>query len=358
MLHVFKFLGASSGKTPPVVVLYGGESFLKQLALKDIRSSLSGEEDALETCFASDVPWRDVRDELSTVSLFGGGKPRLVIVNEADKFVTANRPALEAYVERPMRTGVLVLQVDQFPRTTKLYKAVNAQHGAIDCGAPEKTSGKRKVEDRKQIVDWLCSWSLKQHQAKLQVKAATLLLDLRGVEFGLLDQEIAKLALFAGVDGSITPDLVQDVTGGWKGKTIWELLDFALDGNMGEAMRQLDRLLHSGEAPVALFGQLSWSLRRFAAATHIYERALRQGRRMALQQALSEAGFRDWPQGQLARAEDQLKRLGRRRGAKLYRWLLELDLSLKGSHSATDRARLALELLFLKIASPGNAVPA
>ncbi len=342
---------------PPLAVLYGSESFLKQLAVKAIRTSLTDDEEPLESSFASDAIWRDVRDELATVSLFGGGKPRLVVVTDADKFVTANRPALEAYAQKPAKTGMLVLQVEQFPRTTKLYKAVHAKHGAIDCGAPEKSAGRRKVEDRTAIVDWLCSWSEKQHQAKLQKKAAALLMDLRGVEFGLLDQEIAKLALFAGVGGSITPALVEEVTGGWKGKTIWELLDFALDGNVGEAMRQLDRLLLAGEAPVALFGQISWSLRRFAAATHLYERSLRQGNRMPLQQALSQAGFRDWPQGQLARAEEQLKRLGRRRGANLYRWLLELDLSLKGSHSAPSRARLALEYLFLRIAAPSSATP-
>jgi hypothetical protein len=50
------------------------------------------------------------------------------------------------------------------------------------------------------------------------------------------------------------------------------------------------------------------------------------------------------------RAQDQLKQLTRRRAAKLYHWLLEADLALKGSHSQKDRARLAIEMLFLKLA--------
>jgi hypothetical protein len=42
--------------------------------------------------------------------------------------------------------------------------------------------------------------------------------------------------------------------------------------------------------------------------------------------------------------------LGRQRAGQLYRWLLELDLALKGSHSQEDRARWALEELVLRMA--------
>ena len=40
---------------------------------------------------------RDVTDALATRALFGGGR-HLVIVDEADEFVSDNRPALEDYV--------------------------------------------------------------------------------------------------------------------------------------------------------------------------------------------------------------------------------------------------------------------
>ena len=71
---------------------------------------------------------------------------------------------------------------------------------------------------------------------------------------------------------------------------------------------------------------------------------------MALREALTSAGFRDWPIGSVAAAENRLKQLGRQRGGQLYRWLLELDLALKGSHSQDDRARWALEQLLLRMA--------
>jgi DNA polymerase-3 subunit delta len=50
--------------------------------------------------------------------------------------------------------------------------------------------------------------------------------------------------------------------------------------------------------------------------------------------------------------------LGRKRAGQLYRWLLELDLALKGSHSQDDRARWALEQLVLRMAKGAAAKPA
>jgi hypothetical protein len=76
---------------------------------------------------------------------------------------------------------------------------------------------------------------------------------------------------------------------------------------------------------------------------------------MPLKEALVQAGVKDWPPGTIAKAEDRLKQLGRHRAGKLYRWLLELDLSLKGSHSQADRARWALEQLVLRMAKPRPA---
>jgi DNA polymerase III subunit delta len=71
---------------------------------------------------------------------------------------------------------------------------------------------------------------------------------------------------------------------------------------------------------------------------------------MPLREALTQAGFRDWPIGSLATAEKRLIQLSRKRGEKLYRWLMDVDLALKGSHSQDDRARWALEQLVLRMA--------
>ena len=157
---------------------------------------------------------------------------------------------------------------------------------------------------------------------------------------------MAKLALLAGYDKKIAPELVGRSVGGWRAKTTWEMLDAAMDGNVREAMLQLDRLLAAGEQPVGLLGQISASLRRFAAVTRLVLQTEAAGRRVNLREALERSGIRSFV---LQKAERQLRLLGRRRGAQLYRWLLEADVDLKGESAMPPR--LILERLIVRLAA-------
>ena len=354
-IHAFDFLERDdkSGSMPSVAVVFGDEPFLKRLVIQKIRSAVLHDE-------TEDVPhteldgesaeWRDVVDELSTHSLFGGGR-RLVLINGADRFVSEYRGKLEDYVERPRATGVLVLQVGTWASNTRLFKSIGKLGLQVECRVQQKQKKKEK-EGLKEglLLAWLGRWSVHQHQVKLNSVAASLLLQLVGPNLGLLDQELAKLALFASPDGEISPEMVRDIVGGWRTKTTWEMIDAAVDGDAADALRQLDNLLQSGENPLALFGAISWSLRRFAAATRRVQLAERRGQRITLPIALEQAGFRKWPPEAISNAGRQLRQLKRERAGQLYQWLLETDLALKGSHSTPSRARFILERLIVQLA--------
>jgi DNA polymerase-3 subunit delta len=127
------------------------------------------------------------------------------------------------------------------------------------------------------------------------------------------------------------------------------MLDAALDGNAKQSLLQLERLLTAGENPIGVLGQISASLRRLATATEIVLHAERTGRRLQLQQAVAQAGV---PHFYHRKAQQQLRKLGRRRGEQLHGWLLEADLNMKGA-SALD-PRLILERLIMRLAAPAK----
>jgi len=343
-LHALDYLPQAEKHPPrPVAALFGDESFLRRQALLTLRTAVLGgkEGDFSFTAFEGDnANLRDVLDELATVAMFGGVK-RLVVVEEADNFVSRYRSQLEDYVFRPSRTGVLVLDLNSLPANTRLYKLIAAEGLAIDCGSPTEA----------RLTKWLVDWAMQQHKVQLSPAAADAIVELIGSELGLLDQEIAKLAISLGDQKRITPELVARFVGGWRAKTAWEMLDAALDGKLPEAMRQLDRLLASGEQPVGILGQISSSLRRFAAATRLIMQAEAASRRIPLAQALEQAGVKTFV---LHKAENQLRRLGRHRGAQLYQWLLEADVDLKGQSAMPPR--LILERLVLRLAAPQEAM--
>jgi len=349
-VHVFDYLTAP-GDHPPagICALTGDNSFLQRRALDCIKQVVIGEgdEDAPVASFDGDqVEYRDVADELSTVSLFGGGGERLVVVENADKFVSNNRSRLEERAVAKSPAGVLVLLAGVWPANTKLYKQVNKNGLLIICKAPQK--GRSKDADLVAVKKWLIDWAKTQHGFKLQATAAVELLELVGVEFGLLDQELAKLALFVTKGGSVNAEMVHNVTGGWKAKSVWDLANAAAAGAAGDAIQQLDRLLFGGENPLAIFGPLSWSLRRYSLAVKLYEE--QEASRPKWPQILQQAGFHQWQKGELDRAEKAIKQIGRERSRKLAAWLLEAEIALKGSHSSGDGPRQTLEKLLVRLA--------
>jgi DNA polymerase III subunit delta len=345
--HAFDVLEAPAPtRLPHVIVVLGDDRFLKRLVLAHLLGS--GDQAEYAQYDADEQCWTDLADELATASLLSPG-PRQVFLNDADGFVSRYRSELEAYATQGSATGTLVLELQTLPSNTRLYRAVTETGWLIDCRPPEGKRANSKSPDVIRLQKWLEAWAQQRHAIKLSREAVNLLVDLVGWEWGLLDQELAKLALFVERQGRVEADLVQRVVGGWRTQTTWDMLEKAADGDAAAALLLLDQLLQAGESPQALFGSIAWSLRRFAAATRLVEQQERAGKRANLATALHQAGFRNWPQA-LERASMQIKQMTRQRSGQLYAWLLETDLALKGSHSAPQRARWALEYLLLRFA--------
>jgi DNA polymerase-3 subunit delta len=318
--------------------IYGDDAFLKLEVLTALRSQVLGEgeaEFALTTLTGRETQLQDVMDALSTRSLFGQGEP-LVVIEEADSFVSEYRANLEQYLSNRPR-GLLVLDVKTWPSNTRLAKAVATLGSyAIDCNSPKEAQLKR----------WLAQRAKDIYSVRLDAAAADALLELAPPEMGVLAQEVAKLALLVGDSRVIDITLVTQNVGGWRTRATWDMVDAAADGRASEALAQLDRLIASGEKPHGLLPQMASSLRKFATALNLINVAAIEGRRLPPREALAQAGV---PPFKLSDAERQLRQLGRRRAAALTEWLLAADLALKSYNSADDRARTELERLIVRL---------
>jgi DNA polymerase-3 subunit delta len=296
----------------------------------------------------------------------------MVVVQQADDFVSQHRSELEDYCGKP-RGSVLVLMVQSWLANTRLYKKIAEMGLTINCNLPR---GRFGDIDEDAVLAWLEKRAQRQYQVHLEAGAGEMLLEIVGTQLGRLDQELAKLALLADSApqfsrdakrsaGPTTPNdkqrtmdneqrtisrqLVEQSVGGWRTKTAWVMIEQALEGNAATALVELDRLLLAGEEPIALLAMMSGSLRRMAAAARIAQQALAErGRRIPLQEALREAGVTP-KKFVLDKTEKQLKQIGWPRAKQIYHWLLEADLALKGSRSQGRRARLVLEELIVRL---------
>jgi len=314
-------------------VLSGDEDFLKRRVLAVLTPLVLGDADpeyALTTFPGDKTDFSTVRNELDSASVFSDR--RMVVIDQADPFVTKFRPQLEAYVGDPSEAGVLVLDVKSFPATTKLAKAV-PDPAHIVCKAP--------VEYRLPL--WSVEWCQSQYGKKLTTPAAQMLVELVGPTMGVIDQELQKLKEFVGNRPAIDVADVDALTGRSRGANVFKIMDAVGDGKPAAALKILTELFEEGEAPIAVLGALGSQLRRLAKAARLNK----QG--MNLEEAMTKAGVATWPQARES-ARKQMRHLGRNRLERIYDWLLETDSGLKGGNPLPDR--LQMERLIVRLARP------
>jgi DNA polymerase-3 subunit delta len=316
-------------KLQPVYVLHGDEDFLKRQVLVCLRGAVLGEGDpafGLSTHAGDKAVFAAVRDELETIPFLT--PRRLVLVDNADPFVTRFRGHLEKYLAQPASTGVLVLDVKSWPANTRLAKLLDGD-AAIVCKAPAAF----------RLSAWCTQWAAAKHGKQLPAESAKLLVDLVGTDMGQLDQELAKLAIYVGTKTRIEIGDVDKLVGNSRAENMWKIFDAIGAGSASGALTILDRLLEQGEEPLRILGAFSLQLRRLAQTMRWSQQGL------PITSAMDRAGV---PPFAHRACEQQLRRLGQHRVDRLYDWLLEADLGLKGSSQLPPRT--LLERLVVQLA--------
>jgi DNA polymerase-3 subunit delta len=331
-MDALPFLDKSAKAKPqPVYVLAGDEAFLKRQVLAALERLLLGDADpafAWTVHPGATADWSAVRADLDTLPFLS--PRRVVVIDQADPFVTRHRAALEKYVGQPAKSGVMILDVKSWPATTKLAKLV-----------PDAATVVCKALQSHRLAPWCVSRAQARYGKRLDADAAGWLVELVGPEMGLLDQELAKLAVYIGDRPAVTREDVDRLVGRSRAAETFKIFDAIGSGQPAEALAILARLFEQGEDALQLLGAFSWQLRRLAQVS----RLARAGRSLAA--ALEEVGV---PPFARAGVEQQLRHLGRRRLDRLYDWLLEADLAMKSSGALPPR--VLLERLVVRLARP------
>lgn len=317
-MDALQFLGRAGDRAGPLYVVFGDEPFLKRQVLRAIRQRALGADDDEQavSVFAGDqVTWAEVFDELETVPFFF--PRRLVVVDNADPFVSNHRGELEVKVGALPKTATLVLDVKTWAANTRLAKLVDSSATLVCKSIPAA-----------RLPAWCSEWALAHYDKQLPGQAAALLVDLVGAEMGLLDQELGKLAVYVGARKKIEPADVDRLVGNSRAETVWKIFDAIAAGNVKDALAILNRLFDQGEEPLRILGAFSMTLRRLAQAYRLTEQGLSAGA------ALEQAGVHSFG---LRAAEQQMRHLGRRRLERLYDLLLEINLDLRGNSPLPQR---------------------
>ncbi|MDB5353354.1 MAG: polymerase delta subunit [Planctomycetota bacterium] len=323
---------AGTAATKRIFAVVGDDAYLRREAITAIvRTWLGadGDEFAVSRFPGESAGLSDVLDELRTLPFLA--KARVVIVENADPFVTAHRRALEAFTERPSSAGVLVLSVKSWPATTKLAKQVEKVGLAIDCKTPSE----------KELPRWLVSLAKTRSGAVLEQDASELLVELVGAEIGLLAMEVEKLSTYVGERKRITREDVATMVDAGRVQKIWSVINAATTGRGENAIVALDALIAANESPHEMLGALRSTLLK------TYHAGMLRTAGMDARQACVEAGI--YPGG-IDTTLKQHTHLGPSRVSRLPEILLRADMDLKGASQLPPQT--VMERLFVELSRP------
>jgi DNA polymerase-3 subunit delta len=218
----------------PVYLLTGTDRPKIGRALRRLRTRFGDE--AVEILSAEVVSGEDVTAALNSLGLFGAG--RLVVVQGVEKWKKADAEALDGYLADPVQGTVLALVVEEPPKDDALGKLVARRGGevlAYDVPKPKDPSV------------WVRS-EFTRLGAQATDDAARRLVEIAGDDIGYLEQEVEKLATWAGGE-QIGPREVEELAVPVTEAPSWALSDAWGGRDVGEVLSSCEAELEKGVEP-------------------------------------------------------------------------------------------------------------
>ncbi|HEY0007735.1 MAG TPA: DNA polymerase III subunit delta, partial [Tepidisphaeraceae bacterium] len=212
-----------------VEALVGSDTFLQLQAIRAIAQSLGADAQRLDFDGES-APLAEVMDELRSFSMFASAK--MVVIRNADDFISKYRSEMEEYVAAPVDSAALVLRCSSLPGNQRISKLI-AKHGKITPCEPPKD---------KELPAWIVGRGT-THGIKIRPDAAAALADLVGGDLGRLDNELAKLALMTS--GQVTEADVHQSVVFQRDQEMWHMTDELTAGHVDKALERWRHLIQS-----------------------------------------------------------------------------------------------------------------
>ena len=256
----------------PVYVLYGAETYLRDLAAKAIVNACFGEGDFRD--FNDDAFSLNIADNIKNALGAADQLPmmaerRVVKISEVRVSTSANKDTLKedyfeplkAYLENPSPSSVVIFLADELNGNRKVGKLLKDCAGAVEFAPLDDAA----------LVKW-AGQELKKRDAEMDDRTLRHLIALIGPDVRRLTIEIEKLATSALPGTTIDADLVDALVANVREIPNFDLTDNLVGGNRKKAIQVLTKILDDGAEPIALIGLLSYNFRRLLIAKDLMER--------------------------------------------------------------------------------------
>ena len=305
------------GADTRICVLHGPDPMVKREHFESLRAAVQGEHGSVATVLydGKTASLADVLDELRSFALLEPHK--LVVVDQADQFVTPHRAAMERYAQCPVDQATLVLRSEKWNRGN-LDKLIAKVGCVIKCEPPSPAEARK----------WLVARAKEVHGRELTPAAAQCLVEHHGSDLMQLDSELGKLAAMVEGEEPIQPAHVEQVVGRSSDEQAWvvqEALLMAMGGGTGAsgaaAVEKIREVVQRAGQPAVLVAYFVADLMR-----QLYVGVLMRDRGCDQQQIADRLKL--WG-GRRAVFLRVVGRLDASKVSRLFDWIIRFDVRAK-----------------------------
>jgi len=276
---------------------------------------------------AGSVSACEVLDDLRTAPFLTD--KRVVLVRDADDFVSKNRPLLERYFDNPCPTGRLILVVKSWNKSTKLAKKLPKAGKLISVVQPS----------RRELPQRVIAYANDAHDKRIAYATALLLIELTGDDLTRLYSEIDKLALYADAETAISPKHIEALIGHNRLFNAFAVIDAVIASNPGVAVERLRGMFAQDKsAEYTVVGAFAFHFRRMFNAKVLLDKGTPRKQ--------IEGRLRIW--GDTNGFFAQLRQRSLKQIGQYLQQLAETDYAVKTGRA---KAKVAMEQLVLKLAT-------
>ena len=266
----------------------------------------------------------DVLDELRTLPFLADR--RVVVIKDADDFISDNRALLEKYFDNPCPSGVLVMTVASWRSNTKLAKKL------VKTGRLISVS---EIKPR-YMAAFISKYAKETHNKALSANTADLLVEFVGDEPGRLCSELDKLAVYVDKAAVISVKDVESLIGHNRMFNAFSVIDAMTACDIGTAVLRLRKMFEADRnAAFTVVGAFAYHFRK------MFNAKVLLGRRIGQDQIGKQLGI--WHNRDAFFA--QLRRMPLEKIGQILRELGRIDYSMKTGRTT---AAAAMEQLILK----------
>jgi DNA polymerase III subunit delta len=237
------------------------ESALKRLKARIVEQS--GSDLNIEEFDAATDQATQVVNAANTLAFLGG--TRLVLVDNAQAWLKADKEVIAAYLKSPAPDACLTLVADKLP-ASDLLRTTMKEHGEVlEYAAPKEG----------QLPQWLVQEAAGRLDMKLGFQEARLLVQRCGDNQNILLRELEKLQMYA-VDRQVTADDIRAVAIPTVEASIFDLLDSVALGRGSATFTAVDDLLAMGERADVLFNRIVRHFQNLARVAALRDEGMRQ----------------------------------------------------------------------------------